>query len=32
MTTVAADKAGGPSTLDEFVAFMADQADEGGMR
>lgn len=32
VTTVAADKAGGATTLDEFVAFMADRADEGGMR
>lgn len=32
VTTVAASKAGGAETLDEFVAFMADQADEGGMR
>ncbi|NYE35986.1 hypothetical protein F4692_001090 [Nocardioides cavernae] len=32
VTTVAADKAGGASTLDDFVAFMADRADVGGMR
>ncbi len=32
VTTVAADKAGGSTTLDEFVAFMAAKADEGGMR
>ena len=32
VTVVAADKAGGATTLEEFVAFMADQADEGGMR
>lgn len=32
VTTVAADKAGGADTLDGFVAFMADRADEGGMR
>ncbi|WP_374457160.1 hypothetical protein [Nocardioides sp.] len=32
VTTVAAAKAGGAETLDEFVAFMADKADEGGMR
>lgn len=32
VTTVAVDKAGGATTLDEFVAFMADKADEGGMR
>ncbi|GAA5107365.1 hypothetical protein GCM10023339_05300 [Alloalcanivorax gelatiniphagus] len=32
VTTVAASKAGGARTLDEFVAFMADRADEGGMR
>jgi hypothetical protein len=31
-TVVAVDKAGGATTLDEFVAFMADRADEGGMR
>ena len=31
-TTVAVDKAEGATTLDEFVAFMADKADEGGMR
>lgn len=32
VTTVAASKAPGVETLDEFVAFMADRADEGGMR
>ncbi|MFC7361261.1 hypothetical protein [Nocardioides astragali] len=32
ITTVAEVKAGGASTLQEFVAFMADRADEGGMR
>lgn len=32
VTTVAASKAGGAETLDQFVAFVADQADEGGMR
>ena len=32
VTTVAASKAPGVETLDEFVAFMADKADEGGMR
>jgi hypothetical protein len=32
VTTVAASKAPGVDTLDEFVAFMADKADEGGMR
>ena len=32
VTTVAASKTEGASTLDEFVAFMADKADEGGMR
>lgn len=32
VTTVAASKADGAQTLDEFVAFMADKADEGGMR
>lgn len=32
VTTVAVDKTGGADTLDEFVAFMADKADEGGMR
>lgn len=32
ITTVAAAKAGGADTLEEFVTFMADQADEGGMR
>lgn len=32
VTPVAAAKAGGARTLDEFVAFMATQADEGGMR
>lgn len=32
VTPVAVDKAGGARTLDEFVAFMADKADEGGMR
>ncbi len=32
VTPVAAGKAGGARTLDEFVAFMADRADEGGMR
>lgn len=31
-TTVAASKTEGASTLDEFVTFMADKADEGGMR
>jgi hypothetical protein len=32
VTTVAASKAPGVETLDDFVAFMADKADEGGMR
>ncbi|MDR7251968.1 hypothetical protein J2X46_000944 [Nocardioides sp. BE266] len=32
VTTVAEAKAGGADTLDEFVAFMADRADQGGMR
>jgi hypothetical protein len=32
VTTVAASKTEGASTLDEFVTFMADKADEGGMR
>lgn len=32
VTTVAASKAGGATTLDDFVAFMAERADEGGMR
>lgn len=32
VTTVAASKAGGAETLEQFVAFVADQADEGGMR
>ncbi len=32
VTTVAASKADGAETLEEFVAFVADQADEGGMR
>jgi hypothetical protein len=32
ITTVAASKAPGVTTLDDFVAFMADRADEGGMR
>lgn len=32
VTTVGVDKARGAQTLDDFVAFMADQADEGGMR
>ena len=32
VTTFAASKAGGAETLDEFVAFVADQADEGGLR
>lgn len=32
VTTVAVDKADGATSLDEFVAFMADRADEGGMR
>ena len=32
VTVVAAGKAGGATTLEEFVAFMADRADEGGMR
>jgi hypothetical protein len=32
VTTVAASKAEGARTLDDFVAFMADKADEGGMR
>lgn len=32
VTTVAASKAPGVATLDQFVAFMADKADEGGMR
>jgi hypothetical protein len=32
VTTVAASKAPGVTTLDDFVAFMADKADEGGMR
>lgn len=32
VTTVAASKAPGVETLDEFIAFMADKADEGGMR
>jgi hypothetical protein len=32
VTAVAVDKAGGAGTLDEFVAFMAGKADEGGMR
>ncbi len=32
VTTVAASKAGGAETLDQFVAFVAGQADEGGLR
>ena len=32
VTAVAAEKAGGARTLEEFVVFMVDQADEGGMR
>lgn len=32
VTTVSVDKAGGATTLDQFVAFMTDKADEGGMR
>ncbi len=32
VTPVAASKAPGVTTLDDFVAFMADRADEGGMR
>jgi hypothetical protein len=32
VTTVAASKAGGAETLEQFVAFVADQADEGGLR
>jgi hypothetical protein len=32
VTTVAASKAPGVETLDQFIAFMADKADEGGMR
>jgi hypothetical protein len=32
VTTFAASKTGGAETLDEFVAFVADQADEGGLR
>ena len=31
-TTVSAAKAGGATSLDDFVTFMADKADEGGMR
>jgi hypothetical protein len=32
VTTFAAEKAGGATTLDEFVAFAADRGDEGGLR
>lgn len=32
VTTVAASKAGGAETLDQFAAFLDDKADEGGMR
>lgn len=32
VTTFAASKTGGAETLDQFVAFVADQADEGGLR
>lgn len=32
ITTVAAPKAGGARTLDDFIAFTADQADEGDLR
>ena len=32
LTTVAASKAAGAETLDQFAAFLDDKADEGGMR
>ena len=32
VTTFAARKAGGAQTLDDFIAFAADRADEGGLR
>lgn len=32
VTTFAARKAGGAETLDEFISFAADRADEGGLR
>ena len=32
VTTFAAEKAGGAETIDQFIAFAADRADEGGLR